>query len=365
MKNIDHIDAFIYEKKNGTTHNLTYLNTEHGVTTHGSTSWDHKTVLANYIYHADDTYKLIYSLIDNFGNVENFLEEEGILPTLFLSPTDELYVSLITYHPDKEMELSIPLLGQRPNSLPKATRPFTGDFIGNTEQYSLFYDIDPFSGNKQDKMLCIEFKDGMIKKKHQIKIPMPKNNKVFMENGEIHLLAKDQDGWLHRMIDVKGEVIKQRQIQTNRLFFREALYLSFDSNSYLLAEEEGGKLVVDCIDTNGSTNSSDLYSLGDMLYNTWPPIEVGKDTFVTRFNTEFGNGWLTTREQKLLELFYSRDKGSYTNLLNGEQLDIDEQSLIISSINHTIEDHYSVVFYPKAEDGKPKNIIVLNRKFIS
>jgi hypothetical protein len=81
---------------------ITRLIAEEGVTNHGhNIEWKGKTVLANNFDEKDGTYELVYSIVDSDGKVEgNHLENSGILPTLFKSPDNELYVSVVPYDPD-------------------------------------------------------------------------------------------------------------------------------------------------------------------------------------------------------------------------------------------------------------------------
>lgn len=363
MKNIAPIYLFKTETKRTALGTLIHLETPFGISEHGSIASGDKTLLANYVYDRDGNYKTVYTVLDTEGNETSFEEDDGILPTLFLSPAGENYVSIVPYHPDKELEISMPVFKREAVDLPKGNRPFTGNFVGTSAPYALFFDVDPWSDTKPDKMLTVEFKGGKIKKKHQIKVPLPRRNKIFVENNGIHLLARDQDQWVHRLIDGKGTVIKQRTLSSNRPFFREILSLSFDADSYLLAEEQQGELVVERVDIVGNSEPIERFKLGDPLYNTWQPVKIADHTFIIRFNGEFGNGWLTMRKGALVELFYSKKVAGYRNLLTDEVLEMDDDDLIISSVNKTAENAYAVVFYPRTDrDSLSKKIIVLNRK---
>jgi len=361
MKNIEKINLFKSTTQITKFGNVTTLITGVGISAHGSIAYKGKTLLANYVYKDSDTYHLVYTTIDNDGKIESFVEPDGILPTLFLSPEKENYVSVVPYHPDKELEISIPVFNREKTELPTGNRPFLGDFIGTSNQFSIFYDVDSWSKSKPDKLLVIEFKNGVIKKKHQAKIGLPRNNKVFISNHEIHLLAKDESGWLHRQIDEKGNEIRNRRIYTNQHFFREIISLSFDRDSYLLAEEDG-KIFMEKIAIDGNGEPIELMDITDAFYNTWRPVKVSENTFVTRFNGEFGNGWFTTRNEQLLEIFYSKGQQGYRDLLTNDVWLTDKEDLNISSINKTTENAYSVVLYPKT-DRKIRNneLIILNR----
>src|SRR5690606_12259415 len=123
-----------------------------------------------YIYKSDGTYHLVYTLVDTDGEIQSFVEDDGILPTLFLAPDQENYVSVVPYHLDKELEVSIPIFKREGMEQPKGNRPFTGNFIGTSNEFSIFFDVDIWSDKKPDKLLAIEFKSGAIKRKHNIKV---------------------------------------------------------------------------------------------------------------------------------------------------------------------------------------------------
>ncbi|PQA91174.1 hypothetical protein B0A69_18130 [Chryseobacterium shigense] len=362
MKNPDKVNRYQSITKKTEWGILTTLVAESGVSTHGNISFGEKTLLANYVYDKNGTYKLVYTIIDTQGNEESFAEDDGILPTLFVSPGHENYVSVVPYHPDKELEVSIPVFNRSFVELPKGNRPFTGKFVGTTHQFSVFYEVDIWSETKPDKMLSIEFKNDGIKKKHNIKIDLPRNNKIFMNNGEIHLLAKDKKGWLHRQIDELGHVKRERTIDSGKEWFWEILCLSFDENSYLLCEENG-KISIETLSPDLECSSKDLADIGSEFFNTWSPVRIAENTFVMSFNGEFGNGWLTIKNDTLLELLYSKDEKGYKNLLTNEVLVIDKDNLIISGINKTAENSYAVIFYGLADgENKNKELIILNRE---
>ncbi|KFF02800.1 hypothetical protein [Chryseobacterium luteum] len=362
MKNIDQINLFkstIKKTKSGT---LTTLAADFGISAKESIYFAEKTLLTNYIYKKDETYNLVYTVIDNDGSEESFVEDDGILPTLFLSPDQENYVSFVPYDPNKDLEISIPVFNRENIELPKRNRPFVGDFIGTSNQYSIFHNADSWSDTKPDKLLAIEFKNGVIKKKHNVKIALPRNNKIFIQNNEIHLLAKDNTNWVHRQIDELGKLVRERTIKSNHQFFRQILSLSFEENSYILCEEKG-KISIEIISAQNACNTMNLIEIGDRFYNTWQPVQVGEQTFITRFNNEFGNGWITTKNEQLLEIFYGKEEKGYKNLLTNEVLEMDHKDLVISSLNKTKENCYAVIFYPMANDKKHSNeLIILNRE---
>lgn len=360
MKNIDRSTPFKTTIEKNDLGIITTLLTEIGVSTQGSITSGGKTLLTNYIYKDEWHSKLHYTVIGTDGSEESFMEDDGFLPTLFTSPDHDTYVSIQT-HRHKELEISIPLLDRENIEEPKPNRPFVGNFIGISNRFSIFYDVDPFSKDKPDKLLAIEFKDGTIKKKHNVKMPLPRRNNIFISGNEIHLLCRDNDVWLHRQIDEKGNVLRQRNLGRGHIFYREIISLSFDTDSYLLAQEND-KIIIEHIDVEGNSSIKELIDFPYPFFNTWIPVKIADSTYVTRFNSEFGNGWLTIKNDELLEIFYNKDVKGYKNLLTNEILEL-EEGLILSGLNATSENAYAVVFYPRTERSvKNKKLYVLNRK---
>lgn len=341
---------------------ITYLKSDIGITEHGSIHFEDKTLLANYIYN-ESSYNLVYTIVDPEGNVvDSFIEKEGILPILFKSPVNEIYVSITPYDPDKEMEISIPLFNRSLVEKAKLNRPFSGKYIGTVNQSAILYDIDIWSEKKPDKMLNIEFKNNQIKKKTNIKIDFPKDNKINIHDNEIHLIARENDIFIHRLIDETGREIRSRKVNHKEFFIREVIKLSFDDTSTLIHGEDDGKFMLLEIDNKGKISAKELINIQDEIFNTWPPVEIAEDTVVIRFNTEFGNGWFTLYQDKLIEFFYGKDIQEYKNLLTNEIFEIDRNDLVIASINKTKDNSYAVIFYPMADgERKNKELIILNR----
>lgn len=360
MKNIQKTNIFKSTIKETDYGILTSIITDVEITLKQSISFSGKSLLASYVYQEDSTFKLVYIVVKTDGNIESFTEDDGILPTFFLSPNQENYVSIIPYHSEKELEISIPVFNRENIEQPKGNKPFVGNFIGTSNQHSILFDVDIWSNNKPDKLQSIEFKNGIIKKKYNLKIELPRQNKIFISNDEIHLLSNNGSHWLHRQIDELGNEIRRRKIDTKHKYFREIISLSFEKNSYLLAETED-KIIVEKIDQKGKGNTVNLIEIADPLYNTWNPINIADNISVIRFNTEFGNGWFTVKEDQVLDFYYNKEVRGYKNLLTGETLQMEHENLIISDINKTTENSYAVIFYPNTENKlKNKEIIILN-----
>ena len=360
MKNPEVIDPFHITVTDTGFGTLTSLTAEAGIAAKESIGSDGNSLLTSYVYRQDGTYTLVYTVVAPDGGSVSYAEDDGILPTLFLCPQGQAHVSIVPYHPDKELEISIPVFQRDQVELPKAARPFVGNFIGATATAAIFHDTD-WSDKKPDKLLAIGFADGRISNRHGGKLPLPASNKIVANADGIQLLAQHEQGWLHRQVDEQGRVVRERTVLSPAIYCLQILDLSFERTSYLLAQEDG-KIVVVTIGADGSTGVVELMDFTDEFYNTWMPVDIGGGVRVTRFNDEFGNGWLTTRGDQLLEFFHGKDEAGYRNLLTGELIPMPQADLVISSVNKTGELAYAVVLYPMAEDdGKNNQLLILNR----
>ncbi|OBV38709.1 hypothetical protein ASR47_100725 [Janthinobacterium psychrotolerans] len=360
MKNLSPVQPF-QASMTATSHGtLTTLTVDTSLSAKDSIASGETSLLTNYVYREDGSYQLVYTVVSRDGQADHFAEDDGILPALFLSPRRQAWVSIVPYHPDKELEISLPVFQREQVDLPKGTRPFVGDFIGSTETASIFHAAD-WSDTKPDKLLVMHFEDDLLQKKSNLKLSLPGNNKVAITGSTIQLLAHVDDDRLHREIDAQGNELRRRSIAANGIYGLQILTLSFDGDSCLLAQH-AGQLVIVKIDMAGNSEIINLIAFEDEFFNTWRPEPIGGDTLVTRFNCEFGNGWLTTRKNQLIELYYSKDAGGYRNLLNGEVLELPHDKLVISSLNRTAPGAYAVVLYPMAgDDDDVRQLLILNR----
>lgn len=311
------------------------------------------------------TYDSVYTQINSKGIVEEMLlEPEGILPTLFKNPNNETWVSLVPYHPDKELEVSIPIYRRSEIDLPDGNRPFVGEFIGISNENALFFDVDIWSNTKPDKLLNIEFKDSKIKKKHTIKLALPRNNKIVINNNEIHVIASENEQYLHRQIDAIGNELQRRVIDLSGSYITEVLSLSFNKASYFISEEDG-KLCLIKVGVDSNCAITQLMDIEDEFYNTWQPHKLSENTFIVNFNGEFGNGWFVIRDESLLEFFYSRDVNGFKDLVSGEVIEMPFQNLVINGVNKTQNNAYAITLYPMEENGRRNNkLIIFNRSLL-
>ena len=311
-------------------------------------------LIANYIYSNEgdtNTFELVYTIIDKDGNTKEEKETRGVLPTLFLSPAKDNFVSLVN---GEEEEMTSYAVFDKSAKGFKGNKSFDGRFVGCTTNYSIFYNVDIWSEKAADVMNVIEFKDGVLVNEKKVEIPFPKDNKICVRNGEIHIITEVEDGWLHRQIDENGEELRRRLLEFDFPFVHEALTLSFDEKSYLLCEENGEIGIVE-IDSDGEGMYGDLFNIGDEFFGTWHPQRVSDDTNAVQFTTEFGNGWLVIKNDELVELFYNKNKKGYQNLLTKEVLSIDNNDLVLSGINPITDGKIGLVFYPRKQRKETYN----------
>ncbi|MBV8251935.1 MAG: hypothetical protein JO154_04940 [Chitinophaga sp.] len=361
MENVLPVQPFQIEITRTKTATITQLQSTGEVTHHGNVCINGETICATYVYQFSP-YKLTYIRTHPDGTVDGVWQEpDGILPTLFYNPEGNPFVSIIPYHPDKEMEISVPLFHREEVPLPKGNRPFTGHFIGTVPEAAIFYDKDAFTPNKPDKMMAVTFRNNQVYKKTNIKIPAPAQNKVFIHAGQMHLLAREGKTWLHRQIDAKGNISFSRSIAAENNYVREILFLSPTQTSYLLTNSKG-MLEIITLTPDGQHSRNQVFDLQDDLYNTWTPVAINADTYVTRFNTGAGNGWIITREDKLLEIYYSKGNQGYKNLITGELIPLPYGDTILSGLNKTTAYGYAVICYPRVGKTEKNNtLLVINR----
>ncbi|MCS4533015.1 hypothetical protein [Neisseria montereyensis] len=366
MNNLKEINPFKTTVKKSDFGILTTLEVDFDLSAKSGICLGEKTLLATDIYEMGDEYTtLVYTLIDKNGQMQSFVEEEGILPNFFKSPDEHIFVYVQPYDPDKDLDICIPVFNRENYEYPKRKRPFVGTFAGILGNYSILHDnwSNTWDDNKPDKMRAVEFKDGKVKKDHNSKIPLPKDNKIYVGSDEIHLLAYTPKGAIHRQIDIKANVIQERKLTLKVPFFREILHLSFTEDSQLISTKKG-KIFLERVSKNGESEVSELIDIKDDIYATFKPEKIAENTFAIRFVKEFGNGWFVIREGKLLEFFYgNKGKKGYKNLLTDELIPMDDEDLIITELHKTAENNYTVIFYLRTEQGaKNKKLIILNRK---
>lgn len=342
---------------------VTTIEVKGAISAKGSCCSDQGLLLANYIYSQADVnspYTLTYTYLDKQGNRTQVLDDQGTLPCLFLSPSKQNYVSVVDSEGDKDYAFCKPVNAPSQKGF-KTSKDYKGRFVGTLCDASLFYEVDLWKQTKADTLRVIQFKDNQITKENKISVSLPKDNKVWVDQEQIHLITEIEQGWLHRQIDANGKEIRRRVLEFDFPFVHEALLLSFEKNSYLLCEEDGQIGIVE-IDAQGNGMYGDLFDIKDEFFGTWHPQKINDNTTAVQFTTEFGNGWLVIKEDQLVELFYNKNKLGYKNLLTNEVLSIDNNDLVLSSISAIDQNTFGIVFYPRvARKATYDKIFVLQR----
>lgn len=342
---------------------LTTFRNAHGLTLHGQSTAHNQTLLAVYRYEADETYSVLYAVLDARGQVIDILhEQEGILPTFFQSPEQTPWVSVVPYHPDKEQEISIPIFHREGVEPTKPARPFAGEYIGTLNNQAWFIDCNAFSDKKPDKLLAILFANGAIKKKTNVKLELPSDNHALINDGCLHVLSRSKQTILHRSLDEKGTVQSQREFSWGMYGAYKPISLSFQETSYIVAATRSA-LVLLSVDSNGQLSENILID-GYGVYSVWQGVWLSGDTVLFRFTHEHGNGWFVLRNLQVIEAFVQGQEPGYKNLSNDEYILMDEPSWILSGANKTVENGYAVSFYPRSEKRKSGTTLVVYSRLL-
>lgn len=328
--------------------------------------WAKKGLLvANYVFTDSEDpklFELVYTLVDEEGNKREIVESEGVLPTLFLNPLAANYVAVVGDKTETESRQILPIFKRHTVEQFSFDKNIAGRFVGCTKASTIFYEVDIWKERQQDIMTCLTFNEYAITGGKQISIPMPKGNKVCVQNNEIHLITEVESGWLHRQINESGQEIRSRVLDFDFPFVHEALSLSFDKKSYLLCEENGEIGLVE-IDEEGNCLYGELYNLEDEFFGTWHPQHLNEETSAIQFTTEHGNGWLVIHNDNLVELVYNKNKGGYKNLLSQEVLNLETNDLAVSSISPISDTKIGIVFHPrKSRKEKYQKVYVLQHE---
>jgi len=341
---------------------LTYLNNKSSIAYKSQIGNNDETIIASYVYGPNTSYDLVYTRIDNAGKVlGHYKELDGILPTLFKSPANIIWISIVPYHPDKEMEITIPLFDRSSFELPKSNRPFAGEFLGTTQNSAHFISCDNFSPNKPDKFLRIEFKNGLIKKKHNFKIELPSQNNGIIIDNQIHLLGIDGSIAIHRILDENGKTTEQREFPIGSYYFTKIVSLSFTETSKTISISKGCIYLIS-ISPSNEVSERLLLNIGHDIYYLWNGIELSNGKLLFRFTHEKGNGWFVINNDKIIECFIQGEQNGYKNLISEELINLGYDDTILSGANRTSENGYALSFYPRTETNVPNNtLIILSR----
>lgn len=358
----DQLDFSVREITNGF---ITILKHEIGITHQSQMeSSKNETIISAQLYDKDGLYKVVYIKINSLGQlVEVLNESEGVLPNLFMNENKENWCLLTDTSTDKDLEIVLPIKNRIEYSKPKGKRQFPGKFLGSFNNIAIFHDFDIYFSKSPDKLLKIEFKKEKVKSQKQIKIPTPINNKISIDSdGNLQLLARQKDKFIHRKCDLNGEILFQREIPF--IMFNSYEILTLNENGITkVIFTESNKICLSAIKVDSETTNSVIYENTSDIFNLWPPIQFGEDIWLIRFNFETGNGWLIIKEDNLLDCFIHDNFNGYKSTITKEIIHIQNNDLILSDITKVGSDLYCLTIYPRNENLKDnKELIILNKR---
>ncbi|MDX8363480.1 hypothetical protein [Cytobacillus sp. IB215316] len=340
---------------------LTILQNQNGVVPIDNINIGNNTIISLKIYKESNTIKdkVIYVILDSNGTIFDILEDkERILghPKFFKTVDDEPWV-LITILPN-EKEIPLPLFNRDRLEVPKGKREFVGKFIGNINNMALLYSKDWFDNERPDKLRTITFKDGVIKSDKNVKIQPPIGNKVYVNGDNIHLLKKERDHVIHRMLDTKGEVLQERKISCEIQGITEVCNLDFNNNSYFVFYK-GNQMFHCTISKDGEVEVKELFAIDFDFYNLEVEEKISHNTLLFRFTFEKGNGWFVVRGDNLIQCFISNKSNSYIDRVSNQRIDLPYENLILRGINKSVENGYCINFYRQTEYPLKSDVTVI------
>lgn len=330
-----------------------------------------------------------YCVIDLDANkVDYYLENEGedpecedptlLLANMFIGPDYQPYTLLEVNQFKKKSNVIIPLLNRQYTVLPytvlpKSIRLANGDFKGVVNQSSIFYHIvDSVSYEtyrQPDQLTLLKLKHNGVYTFRQNEIPLPKSNHFFIHpsNNEFHLLAPapGEDGWLHRQIDEKGNIINSRIIKVDKGFYpNRALVLSFSETSRVLSLNGENLIYLITISPEGKIKQDVLFQHEHIIQYIHDSIQISEHTYVVIFSdTNYTLNWITIRHDEVIEGFIQHQDGHFLNVLTQETFQLSQRKLRILKIIKIQDDKYGIIFlYQHYETDGLTELIVMSRK---
>ncbi|RXZ79805.1 hypothetical protein EBB07_21470 [Paenibacillaceae bacterium] len=327
------------------------ISNQHGISSRSQIGSDEGVVVAAYVYDAKEQYKVVYFALTSAGELTHaWHETEGLLPELFNSPERDIWTSLETL---SERGITLPLHDRKGQPAQKGARSFAGHYIGNQGDFALFHDTDFFDGNKPDKLLKVEFRNGQYYGRKAIKLPLPSNNRIYPDslgNG-LQLMAWEGDELLHRQVNLSGEIIANRKLALGEPCHFQIVHADFHGQSTLIAIE-GNHLKLVTIEANGVVESERiLYTHSSELYNLWEPERLNETTFAVRLNFEEGNGWAVIHQGELQACYLHIESSRYIDIVTNAVIELPAQTMILAELTRCGAEGYCVTVYP-AESNK-------------
>jgi len=323
---------------------------------------DHENAILFVIHiYTEGSYIVSYIEVDKDGEiVEVWGETEGVLPRLFYAPDKSIWTCLTYLKTPKDSEISIPLHGRERVQKLKTTREFSGKYLGTTQELSLLYNDD--TGKGMDRLCKLIFdKDGRYKQRKIVKIPAPERNQAYLDSkGQLHLLkAESGTKRLHRLLDLDGNVLKERTISTEA-YFIAILHLDFEGPSSYVCTGDN-KLYHERVATDGTVVRKFLIEIEAIKeYFSWvePATWMGSERTLFKFNSDAGPGWFIMEGDSLLECFISDDDiQGFCDLVSGKTIELGYEHIVVAAIEAFDKDSYSILFHQSSRDYNRMEIL--------
>jgi hypothetical protein len=340
---------------------LTYLDIEQRLSHLYQIDHEGESLAAFKFHDKKDSFKTIYLLAGTNGKIyETYHEKNGDLSCFFKSPSGRLFVSVILHYNNKKHQILLPVFDRKRYMKAKPDPLFSGDFIGNADNLSLFLRGDELVNDRQDRLLRIQFDNDRIRKKGLVKIELPSNNLTFIENGRLHLLGRYVQKLIHRIVSPEGTLIKQREIDIKGYVSYRVLSLSFDKPSIIIAIKDDSIYLISIYPDNEFTEEK-LISHGKIIEYLGNGIEI-TGGYLFGFTHKSGNGWFVIKEKRIIECYIHDDEKGYRDLISNNFIDIGYIDIILNGANKTADNGYMLCFEGKNENRNYGKIIFLNRK---
>jgi hypothetical protein len=310
----------------------------------------------------------LYLEMDSLGNVIRVLKEtEGTLPELFIAPNNQVWSINTCLDDSKDMEIALPIANR--NDLKKAYkhRSFVGEWLGNIENTVIFFNDDLY-GKKPDQICKLEFMKKDIVKRKIVKIPLPKLNKICIDqHGCLQMIAWHEGNLLHRNINLNGDVLEERIIDAGDLQDVVPIRLSFNNDTELLGFNNNFLYVI-TIKPTGEIIQNKLIELDaeNTFYNIWTPQLIESHQFIIRFNGEKFNGWAVIKMNRVVECFINyEDSSYYTDIISNMVIELpksNKNNFVISGLSVNNKNTYQVAIYNAELDNDQKQIYIISRQ---
>jgi hypothetical protein len=334
---------------------------------------NHISLLNNNFFYSVKIYKgtissNLYLELDSAGNVIRFLKEtEGTLPELFIAPNNEVWSINTCLDDSKDMEIAMPIANRSDMKQVYKYRSFVGEWLGNIEKTVIFFNDDLF-GKKPDQICKLEFMKKDIVKRKIVKIPLPKLNKICIDqHGGLQMIAWHEGNLLHRNINLNGDVLEERIIDPGNLQEVVPIRLSFNDDTELLGFNNNFLYDI-TVKPTGEIIQNKLIELDteNTFYNIWTLQLIESHKCIIRFNGEKFNGWAVIDTNRVTECFINyEDSSYYKDIISNMVIELprsDKNNFVISGLSVNKKDTYQVAIYNAELDNDQKQIYIISRQ---